>query len=86
MGLGCDRGGEADHGSGVSLQIRPKTYRGEVGFILTGQPRGQVGGWPIGVWTHTRTEAEWIREKINRGEVWEFSKDEQLALPQTGGN
>jgi hypothetical protein len=48
----------------VALQIRAATYRGKKGYVLSGRPVGQAGGWPVSIFFETRDAAERHRAKL----------------------
>lgn len=52
----------------MTIQVRQSTYRGKAGFSITGRPNGQVGGWPVKIFTLTRDSADRIAAKVRQGQ------------------
>lgn len=50
------------------ISVRRTTYRDQPGWLISGRPPGQSGGWPVSIFTTTESSARHIAAKVKRGE------------------
>ncbi len=52
----------------MAVSIRTAEYRNQEGFMVVGRPKVNAGVFPVKIFTKTRSSAEHIKAKVNRGE------------------